>query len=188
MTSADLGAVRSVNQLHTGALGSLTTLVYTVFSPLPAIVATAVAAALIWLVSRRLAVALTFAIVVAVTWLPSALVKAIVQRPRPDAHLLPHPFASPPQDASYPSGHEVFVATVAVVAFLMVRRGLARAIIGVVGVLAIIAVGFSLVIDGVHYPTDVAASVLWALTVAPAIMLLWRRFAAPPLERLLRRR
>lgn len=44
-------------------------------------------------------------------------------------------------------------------------------------------VGFALVSDGVHYPTDVAASVLWTLTVARAIMLLWRSFVVPELER-----
>ena len=183
VTAADFHAVVSLNQLHTGVIGALTTIVYTALSPVPAVAMTAVATAVIWLVSRRLPLALTFAIGIAITWLPSALVKAIVHRPRPDAQLLPHPLASQPSDASYPSGHEAFVAAVVVVVLLMVRGTTARAVVGVVGALAIIAVGFSLVTDGVHYPTDVAASVLWALTLAPVIVLLVRRFVVPPLER-----
>ncbi len=183
MTAADLAVVTSLNQLHVGALGFLTTAVYSVLSPVPAIAMTAVAAAAIWLVSRRLLTAVTFAIVVAFTWLPSALVKAVVHRPRPDVHQLAHPFASPPSDASYPSGHAVFIATVVVVAFLMSGGVLARILIGALGVVAILFVGFALVSDGVHYPTDVAASVVWTLTVAPAIMLLWRSFVVPELER-----
>jgi len=126
MTAADLAVVTSLNQLHVGVLGFLTTAVYSAVSPVPAIAITAVAAAAIWLVSRRLLTAVTFAIVVAFTWLPSALVKAVVHRPRPDVHQLAHPFAIQPSDASYPSGHEVFIATVVVVAFLMSRGVLAR--------------------------------------------------------------
>lgn len=183
MTAADLAVVTSLNQLHVGVLGFLTTAVYSAFSPVPAIAITAVAAAAIWLVSRRLLTAVTFAIVVAFTWLPSALVKAAVHRPRPDVHQLAHPFAIQPSDASYPSGHEVFIATVVVVAFLMSRGVLARILIGAFGAVAILFVGFALVSDGVHYPTDVAASVLWTLTVARAIMLLWRSFVVPELER-----
>ena len=184
MTQTDLAALTLLNQLHVGALGAATTLVYTVFSPIPAIGMTAAAAVAIWVISRRLPVALTFAVAVALAWLPSALVKALVHRPRPDPHLLPHPFATQPSDASYPSGHEVFVATVAVVVFLTVRGTLARVLVAAAGFVVVTAVGLSLAIDGVHYPTDVAASVVWACATVPAIVLILRQWAVPFFERL----
>lgn len=188
VTRADLAVLLSLNRLHVGAIGAGATLVYAVFSPVPAIVMTAAAAAGIWLRSRRLSVALTFAVVVAVAWLPSALVKAVVQRPRPDPDFLPYPFATQPSDASYPSGHEVFVATVAVVAFLMVRGTAARVLVATAGLVVVTTVGLSVAIDGVHYLTDIAASVLWACTTVPAIMLLWRRWTLPSLVRQLQAR
>jgi len=188
LTSAELAVVSSLNELRVGVVGAVASLIYVILSPIPAIAMTAVATAVIWLITRRLTVAMTFAVVVAVAWLPSALVKALVHRPRPDPQFLSHPLANQPVDASYPSGHEVFIAAVAVVAFLMVSGGLARALVAAAGVVGITAVGFSLVITGAHHPTDVAASVLWAVTTVPAIMLIWRRWVLPPLERWLRPR
>ncbi|MFC5503088.1 phosphatase PAP2 family protein [Lysinimonas soli] len=174
LTHLESGVVSGFNQLHTGVLGAITTGVYSVFSPIPAIALTAVATLLIWGFSRRFTLAATFAVGIALTWLPSAVVKAIVHRTRPDAAALPHPFHSQPVDASYPSGHEVFVTSVVVVVFLLAPRGTARLVAGVVGALAIVAVGMSVLIDGVHYPSDVLASILWALGVAPLVMLVWR--------------
>lgn len=66
MTRADLAVLLSLNRPHVGALGARATPVYAVFSPVSEIVVTAARAAGIWLRSRRLSVALTSVVVVAV--------------------------------------------------------------------------------------------------------------------------
>ncbi|WP_175557506.1 phosphatase PAP2 family protein [Raineyella antarctica] len=165
----DAGLAVWLNGFHVGFVGALTSGVYHVFSPGPAILITLVVAGIIWLVRKDFRPALAFAGVVAVTWVPSDIVKLIVHRPRPDVALQPHHFVPVQVDASYPSGHMVFVV-VLVVALVFVLRdtrwlGLSVAL----GTVLVVVVGLSLVIDAVHFPTDVLASVVWSLTVAPAV-------------------
>jgi membrane-associated phospholipid phosphatase len=168
-----------LNAWHTGAIGAIASGVYAVFSPVPAIVITILVAAAILLRSRDLRLAITFGIVIAATWIPSALVKAAVARPRPDAAMLPHPFAVQPADASYPSGHLVFVTALVVTLILLTRGHRLRPLVTVLGVALVALVGASLVIDGVHYASDALASILWSIGVAPFILEAWNRFVLP---------
>ncbi len=169
----------ALNAWHTGAIGAITSGVYAVFSPAPAIVITILLAAAIWLRSRDLRLGVTFGIVIAATWIPSALVKALVARPRPDAAMLPHPFAVQPTDASYPSGHMVFVTALVVTVILLTRNHRLRPLVVVLGVALVALVGTSLVIDGVHYASDALASILWSIGVAPFVLDAWNRFVLP---------
>ena len=98
--SFDLRADIDLNGQHTGLVGTLATGVYHVFSPIPAVLITVLLTALIWAWSTDLRVAAAFAGVVAVTWLPSAVVKILVNRSRPDSTLLPHPYTPALTDAS----------------------------------------------------------------------------------------
>lgn len=111
-----------------------------------------------------------------------------MHRARPDPGFLPHPFATQPSNASYRSGRELFVATIAIVAFLLVRGTAARVLVATAGLVVVTTAGPSVAIDGVHYLTDVAASVLRACTTIPAIMLFSRRWALPCLTRQLQAR
>ncbi len=71
---------------------------------------TLVIAGLVWAVSRSLRTAILFGLTVAFTWLPVAAVKVLVDRPRPDATLLTHPFTPLQTDGSFPpSGHTAYV-------------------------------------------------------------------------------
>ena len=179
VTHFDLVVSQALNSLHTGPLGVLGSAAYVIFGPAPAIAVTLVIAAVMWVVSRNLRVSVTFGAVVAVTWLPSAVVKLIVDRPRPNPALLSHPFASQPVDASYPSGHAVFV-TALVVALVLLTRGRAiRPLVTVLGGLLVALVVFLLVVDGVHYLTDVLASVLWSIGLAPLVLEVWNRVVLP---------
>ncbi len=179
MTQTDLTISKALNGLHTGVLGAGTSAVYSVFGPAPAIVITAVVAAIIWLVSRSLRQGITFGIVVAVTWLPSALVKVIVDRTRPDAALLAHPFSPQPVDASYPSGHAVFITALVMALFLLARGRPIRLLVVVLGAVLVAVVALALVIDGVHYPSDVIASILWSIGLAPLVLEIWNRVVLP---------
>ncbi|SMQ74876.1 undecaprenyl-diphosphatase [Agreia sp. VKM Ac-1783] len=164
---------QAFNVLHTGALGAVTSAVYVVIGPGPAIVGTALVAVAIGFVGRHWRRAAAFAGVVALTWVPSDLVKILVDRPRPDAQALAHPTVPAAVDASYPSGHTVFIVAL-VIAALYLLAGTRWFRVGViVGALFVAVVVLSVVIDGLHYPTDAVASVAWALLVAPAARVVW---------------
>jgi undecaprenyl-diphosphatase len=169
----DFGVVQALNGLHTGVIASLTDGVYKFIGPVPAIVGTAVLTLLILLLTRSFGVASTFAVTIAGAWLSLAVVKLIVHRVRPDATLLPNPFNPAQIDASYPSGHAAFATAVVVTIFLGVTVVSRRWLVGVIGGLAVLAVGTALVIDGVHYPSDVLGSIVWCIAVAPLVRFVW---------------
>lgn len=176
LSDFDRSLSSGLNELHTGVLGSLASGIYSVLSPVPAVVITAVIAAIILAATRRFRVAITFALVVALTWLPSAGMKFLIHRARPDVTTLTHPFARQPVDTSFPSGHMVFTVAVVVAFVLLARPGVARALTLVAGTIVAIVVGLALIVDGVHYPTDVIGSVLWSVTVGPLAFALCARF------------
>ncbi|MCU1528148.1 MAG: hypothetical protein JWP75_1911, partial [Frondihabitans sp.] len=179
MVHLDLDGVKVLNKLHDGFLGKLGADVYKVFSPVEAVVITVVIVLAIWAVTRNLRLAGTFAVTVAVTWLSSDIVKLLVHRARPDRNAFSNHLAERPLDPSYPSGHMVFVATLALAFFFLARGKSYRPVVGVVGILVTVIVAFSLVSDGVHYPTDVLASIVWSIGVAPLVLGLWNRFVVP---------
>lgn len=179
--SFDLGGVIDLNRSRTGLVGALATGVYHVFSPVPAVLITVVLTGVIWARTRDLRVAAAFAGVVAATWLPSAVIKLLVHRPRPGSALLSHPYTPALTDASYPSGHTVFVATLAIALVLVLRGTRWRAIATTIGAVAVVVVAVALVADGVHFPTDVVASIVWALAVAPAVRYVWVDVVMPRL-------
>ncbi|MDQ1131236.1 phosphatase PAP2 family protein [Microbacterium sp. SORGH_AS_0888] len=175
----DLALSQRLNTLHTGAIGAISNAAYAVISPVPAIAITVVLTGVVWAASRQLRVAVAFAVVVAATWIPSDLVKLLVHRPRPDVALMTYPFSPVQPDPSYPSGHTVFIVTL-VIAVILLLRGTRWLPVGVaVGAVLIALVGAALSIDAVHYPTDVAASIVWALAVAPAARLIWVDWLTP---------
>ena len=176
LSDFDRSLSSGLNELHTGVLGSLANGIYSALSPIPAVVITAVIAVIILAATRRLSVAITFASVVAATWLPSAGMKFLIDRSRPDVTTLAHPFARQPIDASFPSGHMVFTVAVVVAFVLLARPGVARALTLVAGTIVAIVVGLALTVTGVHYPTDVIGSVLWSVTVGPLVFALCAQF------------
>ena len=171
--SVDVSGNVDLNRLRTGLVGTLATAIYHVFSPVPAVLITVLLTAVIWAIARDLRVAVAFAGVVAATWLPSAVIKLLVHRPRPESALLSHPYTPALTDASYPSGHTVFVATLAIAVVLVLRGTRWQATASTIGAVVVAVVAVALVIDGVHYPTDVIASMVWALAVAPAARYVW---------------
>lgn len=115
----------------------------------------------------------TFAVTIAATWLSLAVVKLIVHRPRPDSSLLPFPFTPAQVDASYPSGHTAFVTALVVTIVLGLTAKRSRWVAGIIGALLIVGVATALVVDGVHFPSDVIASIAWGIVVAPLARTLW---------------
>ncbi len=105
--------------------------------------------------------------------------KLIVHRPRPDAHALVHHLSPMPVDPSFPSGHMVFVSTLVVALVMLAGDSRWKSLIMVVGGLLMVFVAVVLVSDGVHYPSDVVASIVWSLGVAPLMLTLWNRYVLP---------
>jgi len=176
----DLQLSQALNTVHVGALGVFTSAVYVAIGPAPAIIGTALVAVAIGFAGRNWRRAAAFAGVVGLTWVPSDLVKILVDRPRPDAQALAHPTLPAPVDASYPSGHTVFIVALVIAALYLLagtrwfRVGVVvgGALVAIV-VLSVVIVVLSVVIDGLHYASDALASVAWALLVAPAARLVW---------------
>lgn len=183
MTRFDLRGDIALTTLHTGAFGALGSAIYKAFSPAEAIGFTLVVVVVIGVVTRNLRLAATFAIVVAGTWVPSDIVKILVHRPRPDAGALSHHLATMPTDPSYPSGHMVFVTSLALAFFFLSAGTRWRPVAIVVGIVAVVTVGFCLVSDGVHYPSDVLASLVWSLGVAPLVLAVCNRLAGARIAR-----
>ncbi len=181
----DIGLAQVLNRLHTGLVGTLSTAVYRIFEPVPSVVLTAVVAVVVWIV-KDLRTGAAFAGVVALTWIPTEIVKVVVHRGRPDVHVMPFPYLPVQTDPSFPSGHTAFiVALVVALAFLLRGTRWHPVVVGV-GTAVVLLVALALAVDAVHYPSDIAASVVWSLAVAPAARLVWvdwvmGRVAAPAL-------
>lgn len=179
MTRLDLAGVQALNTLHIGFVGAVGSGVYAAFSPIEAVSITVVIVGVIALATRDLRLAGTFALTVAVTWISSDVVKLIVQRPRPDASAFANHLGVAEVDPSYPSGHMAFIATLALTFYLLAAGKSYRPAVAAVGMVAVAVVALSLVSDGVHYPSDVIASIAWSLAVAPGVVAASNRFLLP---------
>lgn len=179
LTQPDMGLAAKLNRHHVGTVATVTNLVYHVFSPAPAIIITIAITGFIWFRRRDVRPAAAFAGIVALTWIPSDIVKIVVGRPRPLPQLLSHPFTPTQVDASYPSGHMVFVCALTIAVFMVLRRSRWALPVAVVGTVVIVIVAAALTIDAVHFVTDVLASVVWSVTVAPAARLVWVDWIMP---------
>lgn len=116
---------------------------------------------------KRPADDLSLAVIAGGSALLPSLVKLVVARPRPTIEQLRH-LAS----LSFPSEHATQAAAIYLTIAIMLSHGLQRGIREAVVVLAVLialAVAWSRVYLGVHYPTDVIAGLLlgwsWALLV-----------------------
>lgn len=169
---------RTFNELHTGALGVLSSATYNVFEPVPSVILTVAITVLFWIV-WDLRTGAAFAGVVALTWIPAELLKLVVHRGRPDVTVMPHPFLPVQVDPSYPSGHTAFIVALVVALAFMARGTRWHPVVVGVGIVPIVLIAATLAIDAVHYPTDIAASIVWSLAVAPAARIVWVDWVMP---------
>ncbi|BDZ51130.1 phosphatase PAP2 family protein [Frondihabitans sucicola] len=185
VTRGELDVDRAFSLVHAAPLTSVALAINWLFSPLQAVILTIVIAGIVVWRTVRLVPAAVFATVVALGWLSSAVLKAVVHRARPDVHALAHPFLPTPLDFSYPSGHTVFATSLAVGLFLLARGTHWRRWALVLGIACAVLVALSRVYLGVHYPSDVLASLIWAPCVAALVIVVIHRAGSwnPRLER-----
>jgi membrane-associated phospholipid phosphatase len=126
--------------------------------------------------------ALAFGSIASVGWVSSELGKYTVLRVRPP-HSTVRALILETSNDSFPSGHTAFgFSLVVAVILVLIKPGVARRLAIVAGALAVMVVGLSRLYLGVHYPTDIAGSVListaalmvwlpiWNLRVEPALL------------------
>jgi membrane-associated phospholipid phosphatase len=163
--------VDAVKPMHAYALSHpgwvrLWEVVGTVFGPNGFRVAGLIALA--WVAARRrFREALFVFVTIGLSGLVDEIAKRLAGRPRPTDALV-HASSS-----AFPSGHAV-AAMVAVLALLTVTAdvlGRAERLAVALGVVVVIAVGYSRVALAVHYPSDVVAG--WALGYLWFVMCLW---------------
>lgn len=164
-STVDLVWVQEANALDVGTFGQLTRSLYDAFEPPFAVLWAALAAAIAWRYTRSLRGGLLFGLTVACTWLPVVALKLIFHRPRPID--LSHGPALPPTDWSFSSGHVAFITALAMAFYLLTRKMW----VAVAGALAVTAMTIAVLIDGMHYPTDALASIVWSVSLAP---LMWQ--------------
>jgi undecaprenyl-diphosphatase len=108
----------------------------------------------------------------AVTDLTVAVVKLIVERPRPDANL------TEAGGFSFPSGHSAMsVAVYGCLAFALARtcRGFPRVACALAGAGLVVLIGLSRIYLGVHYPSDVLAGWITGAAIVTATWLIGAR-------------
>lgn len=164
----DLPLVVAVNALHVGPVAAVTDGVYAALEPPFAALIVITAAGVVWWRAHRAADAALFTFTVAAAWLPIGVAKIIVARPRPDLSMLAHPHAPWPTDSSFPSGHTAFAAAFVLALWVVVGRGTrgSRPLL-IVGGAFVMLVAACVLINGIHYPTDVAASLIWIAVAVP---------------------
>ena len=128
-----------------------------------------IAGLILWLRGARLVVAAAPALSLGVAGFCAAVAKQLVGRSRPPTSIR----LVSETESSFPSGHStdsaaLYLAFALIVAVVLFRRPIARALtIGFAG-LGVFAIGVSRLILGVHWPTDVLAG--WALGVIVAVV------------------
>ncbi len=158
--TGELGLDVSISHHRTSVLTALALAVNIGLGPLVAPIVLLVACGILWTRNRFAAVAVGGLTVVG--WLSVELGKLLVHRIRPPAASV-HALVSETAADSYPSGHTAFAAaTVFAIAATLVVAGRPTRLVWLVGLPLVALVGLSRLYLGVHYLTDVVASVVFA--------------------------
>ena len=156
--------------------------VVVVFEPLIGAVVIVVVGVLILAATRRMWPPALFLLLTFGTLAGAQVLKWLVQRDRPPLSALADPPAADPT-YSFPSGHTT-VATVLVVALLIVVPGGWKWLTGVVGGAVVVLVAVSRVYLGAHYPSDVIASILVGIAGVVLLRIVCCNLIVPLVRRL----
>jgi membrane-associated phospholipid phosphatase len=177
-TSREMDFLRSVNRLHTPGLDWLALGIDWLFGPPVALILVALGTVVVGATLRARS-AVQFIVIVVAPWLGTEAVKLIVHRPRPDIPSLAHPLVLEPGGLSYPSGHTTFATCLALGIVIVVGGSRWRPVLIVGAVVVSIATAGSRVYLGVHYPTDVTASIVYSIAAVTFVQALWVVVAVP---------
>lgn len=172
-TADEMDLLRQLNLAHTPQLDWVALGINWLFAPTVAAVLVVLAGGLILAKTRRPWLTVRFVLIVMIPTLGAAVIKLLVHRARPDIPSLSHILVLEPGGLSFPSGHTSFAACV-VLGLMVVAIGhrLRPLLIGS-GVLLVLVTAGSRVYLGVHYPTDVVASVVYAIAAVALVDAAW---------------
>ncbi|MCX7522911.1 phosphatase PAP2 family protein [Microbacterium sp. STN6] len=177
-SSRELVVLQWLSGHHAPALDGIALGIAWLFSPPLAATITVLGGGVVVIVTRNLWRTVTFMLIVAASWGGSEVVKWIAQRPRPDGSLLAHPLAVE-HSLSYPSGHTCFAAALAIAVVFTLRDSRWRTLAVVLGCVVVVATAVSRLYIGVHFPTDVSASLVYAVSAAAVLLVLWLNLFVP---------
>jgi undecaprenyl-diphosphatase len=175
-TAGETHLVRDIADSRIASLVGVALAFNWLFSPPIAAVVGVICTLGVYLVSRKWLTVLHFVLLVMGTWLGSEVVKLIVHRPRPVATLADTLVPNPDPD-SYPSGHVCFALALGFAFVVIAARSRARVVIAAGAVLLSLVTAATRVYLGVHFPTDVVASLIYSAAAFIAIEILWQRYS-----------
>ncbi len=158
--TGELGVDEAISQHRSSVLTAIALFVNIALGPVVAPLVLLVMCGFLW--TRDRFVAVTVGGLTIVGWLSVEIGKALVHRTRPPGASV-HALVSETAADSYPSGHTAFAAAaVFAVAAALVLRHRSTRLVWLVGLPFIAVVALSRLYLGVHYVTDVIASVVFA--------------------------
>jgi len=166
--AAESQIVVGVNATHARVLDFVALGVNVLFGPVGAVVVGLLLVVWAGVVGRSWVAGVRTILLLGVPWVLADVVKVIVQRLRPDAGLMQYPVGVDPTTYSYPSGHTAFAAALATTVIVLVARR-HRPVAVALGSVTVVVTAWSRVYLGVHYPTDVLASMLLVPVVVVAV-------------------
>ncbi|WP_248959000.1 phosphatase PAP2 family protein [Sphaerisporangium perillae] len=175
-TGVDLRLDEAVRGARSGPLTVAAQVLNAGFVPPAGVAMIALLTAYLFLARRPRTAVITF-LLVSVGWTVNSVLKALIDRPRP-----PVAFQLVPQlgHDSFPSGHVALTMSLAIALAFLARRTRYFRLVVVLGVLLVVAQAMARLYLGVHYPTDVAGSILASTAGAGAVLRLSDRFGAGP--------
>ncbi|OMH27645.1 hypothetical protein BKD30_03080 [Tersicoccus phoenicis] len=182
VTSPDMTVDLEISEGRNPLLNAVALGVHYGIGPLGAVIL--LAAICLWLavVRKDLLQALTFGSITSIGWLSSEIGKVVVARVRPPHETL-HALVLETGSASFPSGHTAFAAALSwAVVLVLTRPGVQRRWLVAAAIVFTVGVGLSRLYLGVHYPTDVTASVVIATAALLIWLPIWNRLIEPALR------
>jgi undecaprenyl-diphosphatase len=175
ISTGELVVDQSLSLHHVALLTGVAMVLNLLFGPVVGLLAIAGISVFLLLVRRAPVNAVAFGLVAGSGWVASEFFKLLVARQRPDAALLFDSLAPESGTDSFPSGHVTFAVTLAFAVFFLARgtRWAKFAAFSGVGVVALVA--WSRLYIGVHYPSDVAGSLLAGTAAVVLLAGLWNR-------------
>lgn len=166
--------VSAVNAVNNPVFDGIAHSVNILFGNICAFAITMVVAAASAVIRRSWRFGVATLIIIGVPWVFAAMIKSLVGRPRPLPTALMHASGIDPLTSSYPSGHTAFAAALTVALVLIAARRFRPALF-VIACIVVIITAWSRMYLGVHYPTDVLAS----MVLVPPCAIALQRISAP---------
>lgn len=160
---------------HNGALTFMATSLGTLFSPLGGALLLGAVCLYLLIVSPSPVNALGFGAIASIGWLSAEVLKFLVARPRPEAALLADPLVAENGLDSFPSGHvSLGVGFAFALGYFADKTSWWKpALLG--GVLLVLALAWSRLYLGAHYPSDVLAAMINASAFILFFTGLWNK-------------